>query len=485
LIVNGVKRLSAQPISINFGNAWVGAKDTQSITLINSGNEATTISSISCTNPYFVNATPLPLIVPPLGDTTLRVVYQPGSTGSNSGTITITSNAEDNPSIAVALTGSGIAGPNIIVSTDSLYQSIGIGDSASSTLTINNSGGTALNWTITPSDKTQTAAVPSPLYDASHFVALTKGSDDTRIGRSVILSHGGPDRTGYTWIDSDEPGGPVYQWTDIKATGTMLSSVSGCDDCFQAQNISFNFPFYGMMFDTIYVGSNGYITFGTGASAYTNYPLPTTSAPANLIAGLFDDLNTSAGGDIYFKDFGDRAVVQFDNVYPYSGSGVYTFQIVLEKSGSMYLYYNNLTGPLTGATVGIQNATRDDGLPVAYNTSYLKNMLAVQFIPKAAWLGVSPLSGTVTAGQSASVTSGIYYGSLAIFHNDASQNSPLTIPVTLQVTGAAQGMTGRVLSFGVSALPSVSGSRYRIVDLRMGSALTGQAQGSRYRILLK
>src|SRR5206468_8615689 len=42
---------------------------------------------------------------------------------------------------------------------------------------------------------------------------LPKGARDTRVGQTD--SSGGPDGFGYRWIDSDSPGGPVFNWFRI------------------------------------------------------------------------------------------------------------------------------------------------------------------------------------------------------------------------------------------------------------------------------
>ncbi len=335
--------------------------------------------------------------------------------------------------------------PQISVTPLAISDTVLVGDSTTANATVENNGDAPLHFTITSVDNTVSQVVPvEQLYDSTHFITIPKGQKDTRIGKPVALGKGGPDNFGYSWKDSDEPGGPQYVWNDISSTGTLLTTASSCDDCYQQQTIPFSFPFYENEFTSIFVSSNGYITFGSGSSQYSNYPLPSTSMPPNLIAGFFDDLTTLGVGDIYYQDFGNKVIVQFDNVPRLAGDATLTYQIVLEESGAIYLYFENVTGNLSNATIGIQNVTRDDGLEVAYNASYLKNSLAVQFRFTPDWLRPTPASGTINPGGTVPVSvtldasellGGSYYGALSFNHNDPVAVNPYVLPCTLYVDG--------------------------------------------------
>jgi hypothetical protein len=351
-----------------------------------------------------------------------------------------------------------LGSPRITVAPASVNRTVIIGDSTVVNLSVSNGGDLPLQFTVAPSVSTGVVLPAESVYTSDHFLPLEKGANDTRIGQPVTLGSGGPDLFGYRWTDSDQPGGPAYVWNDISGTGTILSTVSGCDDCYQNQVLTFPFPFYGNQYSSIYVSSNGYVTFGAGYSQISNYPLPSISAPPNLIAMLHDDLYPGSSGTIYFKDYGNRAVVQFTNVAAYSGGGYYTFQVVLDADGTITLYYNNLTGILTGCTVGIQNSTCDDGLTVAYNTTYLKNNLAVKISTIPAWLRASPLSGTINPGQNlpirvtldaSNIMGGQHTGTLSFNHNDPSRSSPLPVLCTLNVDGMRRlSITPQTVDFG-------------------------------------
>jgi hypothetical protein len=53
---------------------------------------------------------------------------------------------------------------------------------------------------------------------------------------------------------------------------------------------------------------------------------------------------------------------------------------------------------LDGATIGIQNATRDVGLTVVHNADYAQNNLRVRISKTPIWLSISPTGGTLAAG---------------------------------------------------------------------------------------
>jgi hypothetical protein len=247
---------------------------------------------------------------------------------------------------------------------------------------------------------------------------------------------------------------------------------------------------YGNRFSQVNITSNGWVNFGTSGASYTGYPLPSTSMPSNLVAAFYDDLTTYSGG-VYFQDFGDRAVIQYQNVPYYSGSGTATFQIVLRSDGEIDYYYENMTGSVLSATTGIQNGTASVGLQVQYNTAYIRNRLAVRIRALPDWLRVSAVTGTVPAGGSqrlaltldaSSLTPGNYAQTMTLTSSNPLQ-APISIPVGLSVSGVAG--ISRVLRVGPSALAAAAGSRYFLWNMTVGGETRGVARGSRYTLYLK
>ncbi len=204
-------------------------------------------------------------------------------------------------------------------------------------------------------------------------------------------------KLGYT--DSDQPNGPQFVWNDISVTGTHLDDVSDADDGFQAVDISFAFPYFDDVYSTVYVCSNGFVTLGSGSNSFDNrYLLPSPGAPSNLIAPFFTDLNLGESGDVYFQDDGDRVIIQFENAARYASDGFSTFQIVLERGGTIRFYYKDMEGTLNDATVGLQNATANNGLTIAFNEPYLKSGLAVAINQTAKWFDGTPTLAVVQPG---------------------------------------------------------------------------------------
>ncbi|WP_245984410.1 choice-of-anchor D domain-containing protein [Streptomyces tateyamensis] len=98
--------LGAAPGSLSFAGTVVGsAAASQSVTLTNSGTSTATVSSVATTGDFSQHNTCASLAVG--ASCTVTVGFTPTAGGSRTGTLTVTSNANNSPT-TVALTGTGI-----------------------------------------------------------------------------------------------------------------------------------------------------------------------------------------------------------------------------------------------------------------------------------------------------------------------------------------------------------------------------------------
>ena len=187
---------------------------------------------------------------------------------------------------------------------------------------------------------------------------------------------------GYTWTDSDAPGGPVYDWMDITRTGAPITGL-GDDTNADPFPIGFSFPFYGNEFTQFYLSSNGFLSLSPiSGRNFSNLALPAPLAPGNLLAPFWDDLNFSTSGEAYYWSNGEDAlVVSYVEVPRYVSGGPYTFQVILRADASITCQYQSMVEPLDEATIGIQNADGTQGLTVAYNEACVHDGLAVLISP--------------------------------------------------------------------------------------------------------
>jgi len=255
---------------------------------------------------------------------------------------------------------------------------------------------------------------------------------------------GGPDDYGYTWIDSDEPGGPTYDWVEISGVGTALSLG---DDDYEEVSLPFTFNFYGQDKTTVKISSNGYLTFGGDGTDYSNDPIPDSLDPNDFIAPFWDDLDPDYGsqGEIYYyyDTANQRFIVEYKEVQHFPSGNPETFEVILYADGSTVYQYQTVSN-VTSCTVGIENSDGSDGLQVVYNSSYLHDGLAVKILRPIDWLSFDPDSGTVLPSDSTDITvtcdaseldTGTYVANLIIANNDPDEN-PVTVPVNLTVSSS-------------------------------------------------
>ncbi len=231
----------------------------------------------------------------------------------------------------------------------------------------------------------------------------------------VIASTGGPDTFGYTWIDSDEVGGPNYSWIDITVTGTEIAAADnlGDDDRTGPYPTGILFPFYGHGEEYFWIQSNGLVSFNAEYISYSNYSMPYVWY-GSMIALCWDDLDPDDGlyGSVYYDTvtigLQQVCVITFDDYSEYNGSPTsprISMQVLLFDDGKIRIQYQSVdaTFDCTSCTIGIQNHDGTDGLTYVYNDvsgSYPNAGLVVDFVPPQP---TASLSGIVYQGGGGTV----------------------------------------------------------------------------------
>ena len=123
---------------------------------------------------------------------------------------------------------------------------------------------------------------------------------------------------------------------------------------------------YNYSYTTIYVGSNGYLTFNSGESEYTESLNAHFSQPR--ISALFHDLSSQNGGPCTWMQLEDRAVFTFENVPVYNTSNSNTFQYELFFDGVIRISYLGMD-----ATAAIVGLSAGEGVPEDYIASDLSS----------------------------------------------------------------------------------------------------------------
>jgi len=340
--------------------------------------------------------------------------------------------------------GTSLAAPVLLVTPDSIHHVLPDNISLTDSIDLKNNSPypSTLNYSIKlenntfPPGKVNIKLVP---VVNKMFQALNKNikgvPQNVNAGQS-IGGFGGPDSFGYKWIDSDAPKGPGFIWNDISASGTEVTNWAVTGSSFDCKDegiagplhLGFNFKFYGIVKNHIYISTNGILLFDTvSQNIFANSQIPDSSIPNNFIAPFWNDLDGISQGHVYYKQSGNMFIVQFTNWHKYIGGGSVTFQIVLSSGGKIIFYYKDMAATLNGATVGIENGDGSSGLQVVYNAPYIHDSLAVMFTAAPDWLSVDGLSGSLGQGndvrlfvtwQSEDYPSGEYHMDIMISSND-------------------------------------------------------------------
>jgi subtilisin family serine protease len=349
-------------------------------------------------------------------------------------------NQESNPTSTVM--GCGVIGARAEITPASYDISLPAGLSMDTVLNINNIGGIPMEYQL---ELDLTDFMPKREAHASEnsnsLQTIKKAASGASDDLPITQSSGGPDAYGYTWDDSSEPDGPEYNFIDISDYGFELENLNW-DETRGPYGIGyFEFPFYGNVFNSVYIASNGFISFTERARGMFTTPLPDTSGPENLISPFWNEFYPPGGGAVYYYSAEDSFIVMWEDLVDPYNLGPFTFELILQPKGIITFQYLALPAQYIRNTIGIQNHDKNIGLQISYNQHWLSPGTAIKIKPN--WLTLEPITAIVDPGQTANLAvhlsaefleEGTYSGSIIANTWDIYHRAPqITIPVVFHV----------------------------------------------------
>src|ERR1700691_1433852 len=139
--------IEISPSTVSFGDLAVGQSATKTVTVTNDGTGVLKVSGISVTGTGFSASGPkLPMSLSAGQSTSISAVFKPTAGNAETGTITITSNAEGSPSrIALSGTGTTTSATELTATPTSIaFGSVAVGSEATQTIKLENTGSGAI-----------------------------------------------------------------------------------------------------------------------------------------------------------------------------------------------------------------------------------------------------------------------------------------------------------------------------------------------------
>jgi uncharacterized protein YegL len=198
------------------------------------------------------------------------------------------------------------------------------------------------------------------------------GAIDFTADVTAVVSAGQPL---YEWFDAGSPFDMEYSGLSFKGFGSMLYDyqvdlagdydpnsfsyflygLSYCDDCAEEVPIPFDFDFYGVTYDSMWVSTNGLVSFGGPYTAADADVTELSATGYGFILPFYDDFTTMDwASDVYYSYSQNQAIVTWYALVHAEETGLFNvFQLKLVEGGDFEISYNLIHTGDNGARVGI------------------------------------------------------------------------------------------------------------------------------------
>lgn len=475
LQVTGTPDIAIPTPVVQFPLTHVGYANQTKLSIVNEGSAPLTIKSIALPHPDITLVTPLPAVIAPRSSLEIVVEFRPGSVLELAGDLVLASNDPDTPFIQLPVTGSSAGAPVASVPTSLAITAVS-GQSATSSFTIGNTGGSNLTWAL----EFGSAALDTPL-DAV-LPALDAGA--AAITGLIPGKYSFTD--GVTGTSISDGGGDMYDSGNQLSTNLASSTYLAYSDGIIAPAAAAFGP-TGRYFTRKYDGLFVLAADLDGAGSFR--------IGGNLGA---DGSGSVDGAELALTHRGVHWRGFVKRVYGVSEPSVNHLVIVEDRPGLAHTFPNS-TDADTHEITGLSGSRRLYYLLYAGSsggyiggdatTAIMRGFLdsIAEGVP---WMTATPATGTTPAAGTTQVTltadaTRLYAGTYETFLI-ASLNDPVlpsvNIPVTLTVTGSPE----ILVDPGVLSYPATIVGSSRTLDLTVHNpgtavlAVTGVQLGGRF-----
>jgi len=348
------------------------------------------------------------------------VTFSPNPLPSVPGTVTMTvSNTGSLPFASSNITISGTDGST----TETADVTLNVFDSTPATPglvspsngAIDVSSTPSLNWTVGPQNQQSTVDVASdPGFSNIVFTTMVGGTSTTSTRLDSLSTY-------YWRVRSSNPCGDsshssVFSFTtleqpdyfteeftggfDLSNRSTYFTPDSSGDFYFSCSEEVMGFPtdpaggtpltlgdddsqevvlanpvsLYGVSYNSVYVGSNGYLTFTGPDTDYDETLIEHFNQPR--VSALYNDFSPNQSGAISYLDLSDRFVVTYVDLTEYNAGNINTFQVELFHNGDITITHLQMD-----ATEGITGLSAGTGIPGDFLNSELSGGSCVVIVP--------------------------------------------------------------------------------------------------------
>jgi len=276
--------LGVSPAAVNFKGVVVGSSGTTTLNLSNTGSAAVTISQASVSGTGFtISGLAAGLTIQAGQNSSFTAQFLPTSTGSASGSISVSSNSPNSP-MTIALTGTGTQPEIGAIPSSAPFGNVTVGNTNSQTITLTN-GGTA-NLTIAQGSVSGNGFKITGL---STPLTIPPGINATF--NAVFTPTGAGKVTGSISLANDAPSSPYT----IALSGTGVT---------QTQLLTFNVS--SLSFGNVNVGSNSSL-----AATLTNTGNSSVTISSSNTAGVGFTVSGVSSGESLNPNQSIPVTVQF------------------------------------------------------------------------------------------------------------------------------------------------------------------------------